>query len=133
MTDHNDENKKLAEIRAHELNWCKQKGLFNRVYYEAHCGKFETEMDAFEDYLHKSTFSNVNPSALFDTEGYQRANVDVYHSGTSPLLHYMYHGEQDKRRRHSKVLQFAFTFFIQILLKSLQRRLLAFPAMLMYS
>lgn len=97
------EKEHLAAIRAHELNYCRQRGLFNRVYYEAHCGAFPTEMAAFEDYLHKSTFSNVNPSALFDTEGYQRANIDVYHAGTSPLLHYIYHGEKDKRRRFNAI------------------------------
>lgn len=83
----------------HDLALCKQKALFNREYYEAHCGAFATEMDAFKDYIYKSTFSNVNPSSEFDTEGYLRANIDVYHAGISPLLHFIHHGEKDKRRK----------------------------------
>jgi FMN phosphatase YigB (HAD superfamily) len=72
-------------------------GLFNIEWYEAHCGNFSHPLRAFEDYLTKSCFSNVNPSANFDSEFYMRANVDIYHHGKSPLLHYMYHGRFEGR------------------------------------
>ncbi len=75
-----------------------ERGLFDRHYYEAHCGSFESELSAFKDYIAKSHFSNVNPSANFDTEGYMRMNVDVYHSNVSALWHYLAHGEKDCRR-----------------------------------
>ena len=72
--------------------------LFDLEWYEAHYGKFETELHAFEDYLEKSVFSNVNPSAHFDTESYLRADLDIYHSGVSPLLHYILHGRNEGHR-----------------------------------
>lgn len=74
-----------------------QQGLFNLEWYEAHCGKFPHPLAAFKDYLDKSRFSNVNPSVNFDTEFYMRANVDIYHHGMSPLLHYMFHGCKEGR------------------------------------
>ncbi|MFT4941692.1 MAG: FMN phosphatase YigB (HAD superfamily) [Paraglaciecola sp.] len=73
-------------------------GLFNYEWYVAHCGSFPHPLRAFEDYLAKSCFSNVNPSANFDTEFYMRTNVDIYHLGISPLVHYMYHGRFEGRQ-----------------------------------
>jgi FMN phosphatase YigB (HAD superfamily) len=78
-------------------NMAVKSGLFDLEWYEAHCGKFPHALDAFEDYLEKSCFSNVNPSANFDTEFYMRANTDIYHHGISPLIHYMYHGKYEGR------------------------------------
>ncbi len=75
-----------------------EQGLFNIQWYEAHCGKFATPLDGFKDYIAKSTFSNVNPSAAFDTEAYLRAHLDIYHQGVSPLLHYLQYGEIEQRR-----------------------------------
>jgi FMN phosphatase YigB (HAD superfamily) len=74
-----------------------KEGLFNLEWYQTHYGDFAHPLRAFEDYLDKSRYSNVNPSALFDTETYMRANVDVYHDGISPLLHHMYHGRYEGR------------------------------------
>lgn len=74
-----------------------REGLFDLTWYQAHYGSFTHPLRAFEDYLHKSRFSNINPSALFDTETYLRANIDIYHNGISPLLHYMYHGRYEGR------------------------------------
>lgn len=80
-----------------------EQGFFDIQWYEDHCGKFETPFAGFKDYLNKSTFANVNPSALFDTETYLRSNLDIYHGGTSPLLHHMYLGRDE--RRHSSPAQ----------------------------
>jgi FMN phosphatase YigB (HAD superfamily) len=74
-----------------------REGLFNLDWYQSHYGSFAHPLKAFEDYLDKSRYCNVNPSALFDTETYMRSNVDVYHHGLSPLLHYMYHGRYEGR------------------------------------
>lgn len=74
-----------------------KEGLFNLEWYEAHYGSFVHPLRAFEDYLDKSRYCNINPSALFDTETYMRSNIDVYHHGISPLLHYMYHGRYEGR------------------------------------
>jgi FMN phosphatase YigB (HAD superfamily) len=72
--------------------------LFNAQWYEVHYGKFPHPIMAFADYVEKSKFSNINPSALFDTEFYLRSNMDLYHSDVSPLVHYLYHGRQESRR-----------------------------------
>lgn len=75
----------------------KAEGLFDYNWYQERYGQFPHELAAFTDYLDKSTSSNVNPSARFDTEFYQRCNVDIYLKGISPLLHYMYHGRYEGR------------------------------------
>ena len=75
-----------------------KEGLFNLEWYQAHYGSFIHPLRAFEDYLDKSRYSNINPSALFDTETYMRANMDIYHDGISPLIHYMYHGRYEGRK-----------------------------------
>jgi len=92
----------LSEFERH-LESAKALGLFDLDYYQAHCGEFVSEQEAFADYLEKSCFSNVNPSANFDTEAYMRSNLDVYHEGGSPLLHYIYHGRADGRRRFNAI------------------------------
>ncbi|WP_233268988.1 rhamnan synthesis F family protein [Paraglaciecola sp. L1A13] len=80
-----------------------REGLFNLEWYEAHYGNFSHPLRAFEDYLHKSKFANVNPSALFDTETYLRANTDIYHAGISPLIHFMNHGRYEGRMSSAAV------------------------------
>ncbi|GGF84685.1 rhamnan synthesis F family protein [Alteromonas lipolytica] len=72
-------------------------GLFNPEWYQEHYGSFPSNWLAFKDYIKKSPYANVNPSPEFDTETYLRCNVDVYHAGLSPLLHYMYHGRNEGR------------------------------------
>lgn len=72
-------------------------GLFNPEWYQEHYGSFPSNWLAFKDYIKKSPYANVNPSPEFDTETYLRCNVDVYHAGISPLLHYMYHGRNEGR------------------------------------
>lgn len=39
-----------------------------------------------------------NPSAAFHTRGYQQQNRDVAASGVNPLIHFLQHGENEKRR-----------------------------------
>ena len=73
-------------------------GLFNREWYENHCGEFETSIEAFEDYFYKSPFSNVNPSPNLDNEGYLRENLDAYHGGESPVHHFIMHGMEENRK-----------------------------------
>lgn len=75
----------------------KQLGLFDAKWYQEHYGSFPSDWLAFKDYVRKSSFANVNPSPEFDTETYLRSNVDIYHAGVSPLLHYMYHGKNEGR------------------------------------
>lgn len=75
----------------------KKSGLFDAKWYQEHYGSFISEWHAFKDYISKSTFANVNPSPMFDTETYNRCNIDVYHQGISPLIHHMYHGQFEGR------------------------------------
>ncbi|OFC70114.1 rhamnan synthesis F family protein [Alteromonas confluentis] len=75
----------------------KKTQYFNATWYREHYGNFPSDFHAFRDYMEKSSFANVNPSALFDTETYNRSNIDIYHSGNSPLIHYLYHGRYEGR------------------------------------
>ncbi len=84
---------KIAKV--HKL--ASNEGLFDYRWYQEHYGQFPHELAAFTDYLEKSKSSNVNPSSQFDTEFYLRSNVDIYHKGINPLIHYMYHGRYEKR------------------------------------
>ncbi len=72
-------------------------GVFDPVWYQQYYGQFENDIYAFEDYLQKAPFANVNPSSRFDTEHYLRTHLDIYHSGANPLLHYLYHGRMEGR------------------------------------
>lgn len=86
-------NPKLAK----SFKLAKDKGFFDYQWYQEHYGQFPHELAAFNDYLSKSTSSNVNPSAQFDTEFYLRSNIDIYLKGVNPLIHYMYHGRYEGR------------------------------------
>jgi FMN phosphatase YigB (HAD superfamily) len=92
-------NPKIAKA----FKLAKSEGLFDYNWYQEHYGQFPHELAAFNDYLEKSKSSNVNPSAHFDTEYYQRSNVDIYLNGISPLLHYMYHGRYEGRASSSVI------------------------------
>jgi FMN phosphatase YigB (HAD superfamily) len=83
---------KAAYTRACDL------GLFDANWYEARYGKFSEPLTAFSDYLDKSRYANVNPSANFDTESYLRTHLDIYHSGESPLLNYIYQDGAQRRQ-----------------------------------
>ncbi|WP_416305705.1 rhamnan synthesis F family protein [Neptunicella sp. SCSIO 80796] len=72
--------------------------LFDLKWYEERYGKFANPLAAYEDYLTKSIFANVNPSATFDNESYLRTNLDIYYQGTSPLIHYLKYGKSENRR-----------------------------------
>lgn len=58
---------------------------------------FATPEEAFEDYLRKSPYSNVAPSADFDPISYFHNNPDVYSENASPLQHYLRHGRDEGR------------------------------------
>ena len=75
----------------------RKNNLFDPVWYREHYGNFRSDFDAFKDYVQKSGFANVNPSSMFDTETYLRSNIDIYHSGKVPLVHYIYHGRLEGR------------------------------------
>jgi FMN phosphatase YigB (HAD superfamily) len=66
---------------------------------------FGTEEEAFFDYIHKSRFSNINPSRNFDGTLYINNNPGVIENGFSPLEHYLKYGKDENRNIHkSKVL-----------------------------
>ncbi|MBN7820450.1 rhamnan synthesis F family protein [Bowmanella yangjiangensis] len=80
-----------------QLRMAKNAGVFDLEWYQQHYGMFRSEVAAFEDYLAKAHYANVNPSAKFDTEHYLRTHLDIYHSGNNPLLHYLYNGRYEGR------------------------------------
>ena len=80
------------------LNTAKHRGLFDYTWYsQQQCRTFTCELEAFEDYLHKGYFSNVNPSPAFDTELYYKCNTDIYLQGEQALVHYLSHGQDEGR------------------------------------
>jgi len=80
------------------LNRAKKSSLFDYAWYsQQQCRTFTCELEAFEDYLHKGKFSNVNPSPAFDTELYYKCNTDIYLQGEHALVHYLNHGQQEGR------------------------------------
>ncbi|WP_395344566.1 rhamnan synthesis F family protein [Ningiella sp. W23] len=79
--------------------------LFDPEYYQERYGRFESDLAAFADYIDKSSFANINPSAAFDSESYLRRNLDVYHSQTSPLMHYLHHGKDDNRTINNEIVR----------------------------
>jgi FMN phosphatase YigB (HAD superfamily) len=93
--DPHDENLKLA----------KRMNLFDYDWYQKRYGTFSSELEAFHDYCHKSIFSNVNPSANFDTEGYHKHHLDIYHQCESPLLHYIHHGADEGRTKLNEIIR----------------------------
>ena len=73
-------------------------GFFDAEWYQAtYNRRFDSVNAAFEDYLHKSVFSPVNPSPAFDSEIYHRLHTDVYTGLISPLAHYLSYGRQEGR------------------------------------
>lgn len=84
----------IDEVLARALN----SGLFDKDWYSDTYGKsFKDAKAAFSDYIFKSRFSPVNPSASFDSETYHRINNDVYHAQMSPLYHYLTSGKGEGR------------------------------------
>lgn len=82
----------------HLLHLAKVNGLFDLEWYSVHQQRtFGSELEAFKDYLHKGCFSNINPSPAFDSETYYKANVDIYHAGINPLVHFIQSGSSEGR------------------------------------
>ncbi|WP_024597642.1 MULTISPECIES: rhamnan synthesis F family protein [unclassified Pseudoalteromonas] len=76
----------------------KAANLFDYTWYsKQQLRAFSCELEAFEDYLQKGSFSNINPSANFDTELYYKCNTDIYLSGEHALVHYLAHGKEEGR------------------------------------
>jgi len=73
-------------------------GLFDKAWYEeTYKLNFDSEQEAFADYVRKSRFAPVNPSTKFDTESYLRTYLDVYHAQVSPLYHFLDKGQSESR------------------------------------
>lgn len=72
--------------------------LFQPYWYMKQSGLlFDTEEEAFADYLRKSKFSMVNPSKYFDPLLYLLINQDVDSNEVSALEHYLNHGKIENR------------------------------------
>lgn len=77
--------------------------LFDPDFYQEKYGRFVSDYAAFQDYLAKASFANVNPSKNFDTEQYLRSNMDVYHAGSGALQHYLKQGKKEGRPIHQAI------------------------------
>lgn len=73
-------------------------GLFDPIWYQESYNKsFDHPKEAWNDYVRTSAFAPVNPSPLFDNVNYHASNLDVFHSGMSPLSHYLQFGRAEGR------------------------------------
>jgi FMN phosphatase YigB (HAD superfamily) len=74
-------------------------GYFDFEWYcRTYNRSFPIPKDAFLHYVRVSPFCPVSPSPKFDSALYLRNNLDVYHHGMSPLIHYLSLGRQEGRR-----------------------------------
>lgn len=80
--------KEAAETGYFDFEW------YCRTYNRSFMGAKE----AFLHYVRVSPFCPVSPSPKFDSAQYLRDNLDVYHHGVSPLIHYLSMGRQEGRR-----------------------------------
>ena len=72
--------------------------LFNADWYTSKYKlSFADDHEAFGDYLRKSPYVDISPSPNFNSACYLRDNIDVYHSGISPLRHYLSTGYMEGR------------------------------------
>jgi FMN phosphatase YigB (HAD superfamily) len=87
----------MSDILSHFEN-ATRRGLFNPQWYMQHYGLyFETELDAFADYLRKSRHSWVDPSPNFSTKGYFRVNfAALLNSKIAPLEHFLNKETEDQ-------------------------------------
>ncbi|WP_418139353.1 rhamnan synthesis F family protein [Oceanimonas smirnovii] len=91
-------NKKINHRKNPLMIKAQEAGFFNLEWYNQTYGScFSRAEDAFQDYLHKSRFSPVNPSPGFDSEIYHRLNLDVYTHLQSPLAHFLHNGRSEGR------------------------------------
>lgn len=73
--------------------------LFNSQWYQSTYGlKFNSDFDAFLDYLRKSPYAPIAPSENFDGISYYENYPDVYNEYLSPLEHYIEFGIKEGRK-----------------------------------
>lgn len=78
------------------------KGLFDPEWYQKQYNlHFASPLEAFDDYIKKSTFSEVSPSPHFDSFLYCASSLDVYEAGIPPLEHYIKFGQHEGRPLYS--------------------------------
>ncbi len=73
--------------------------LFDADHYARAAGQvFETVQAAAAHYLRGGWRKGYDPSAAFDIRFYLTTNTDVRTADDEPLLHYLRHGQREKRR-----------------------------------
>jgi len=76
----------------------KNSKLFQPYWYMKNYNlNFESEEEAFLDYVNKSKFADISPSQNFDNRLYILQNPDVIENGYSPLVHYLLFGKNENR------------------------------------
>ncbi len=71
-------------------------GYWDEAYYLSQVSDVPAS-DALEHYLNIGWKDSKNPSPKFDTKAYLQKNPDVAESGINPLMHYVLHGQHEKR------------------------------------
>ncbi|RAP47569.1 MAG: hypothetical protein BZ135_02025 [Methanosphaera sp. rholeuAM6] len=73
-----------------------EKELFDDEYY---CSQFSEEiLYPLDHYMSIGYLEGKNPSALFDSDNYNKLNRDVEEAGMNPLLHFVLYGMDDNRK-----------------------------------
>lgn len=90
------------------LKESKKLELFDADWYtETYQLNFDSELDAFSDYVRKSKFAMVNPSENFDGQMYFVLHMDVYLAQQSPLIHYLLVKDFEKRQAVKQIEHWA--------------------------
>ena len=71
-------------------------GYWDEAYYLSQVSDVPAS-DVLEHYLNIGWKDSKNPSPKFDTKAYLQKNPDVAESGINPLMHYVLHGQHEKR------------------------------------
>ncbi len=75
--------------------WRRSLTGFNYEYYTR---TYRVQWFPLRHFLEAGWREGHNPSAAFNTRGYLAANPDVAAAGVNPLLHFLAHGREEKRR-----------------------------------
>lgn len=82
------------------LNKAKKLNLFDCEWYsKQHRMTFKSEIEAFQDCLRRSVFTDISPSPSFDTLSYYENYPDIFNGSLSPLEHYLTFGIDEGRSK----------------------------------
>ena len=79
--------------------------LFDEAFYARALGISGSRLELAAHYLATGEAALLPPSPAFDVRFYRDANPDVVQGGSSPLLHYLVHGRDERRYPNRQALR----------------------------